>query len=377
LNIAGIWNVIGNSITMVSTDVTAQETFLTTMGGDLIIENGSANLGDVEVSSKNDVLITDWFLNVLGTLNIDSVNDLLVLGSNIKAADTTLNAASDLTIGGGTAEFGNASLNSGNDLSMTDWDSNIAGTLDANAANDLSVLGSNIKAAGTTLNAANDLTIGGGTADFGNASLNSGNNLSMIDWLLDVAGILNVNTENDLSVTNSHLTGGDMLMSTTNGDLMINGGMFNLKNALLTSGNDVIVSDVPQFDIEGYFGIIADNRLTLQNVTGKVDIADFLAKRYTLTRWSIYSNEMWLSGIDIYNDPMYLNSLVYDRIIRFNTQDTEDAEEDEGDEGDEEDALPTIGGSWLSVRVDSPQMFDEANPLIVPIIDDPVIPLVQ
>ena len=221
LNIAGIWNVIGNSITMLSTDVAAQETSLTTMGGDLIIEGGSANLGDTHVSSVNNVSISDWYLNVLGTLNVDSVNDLLVLGSNVKATDTTLNAA--------------------------------------------------------------------------------------------------------------------------NGDLTITGGTFDLANALLTSGNNVTISDVPQFNVGKYFGIKAKNRLTLKHVTGKAEVADFQASGFSLIDWHIFSDEMWLNGVDIYNDPAFRNSLTSDRIIRVPAV----AEEEEEEEDEEE---PVLSGYWLSAN---------------------------
>jgi len=113
----------------------------------------------------------------------------------------------------------------------------------------------------------------------------------------------------------------------------------------LTSGNNVTISDA-RFDITDYFNILAAKHLTLSNFVATAYSAHLKASSYTLSNWSVYANEVWIDGIDIYNDPRFNNSLVYDRIVRVNKQEAEECKE----EGEE--CVSVISGNWLTPDAD-------------------------
>jgi hypothetical protein len=256
-----------------------------------------------------------------------------------------------LNVNGGTANLGNTQLSSGNDISVAGWTLNNTGTLDATATNNLTATNSQIAAGDTNLTAKNgNLTVSGGTANLGNTQLSSGNNLSVAGLALK-AGTLGMTADNNLSVSNSRIVAGDTNMTATRGDLNIAGTTVDLANAWLKSGNNISIVNSPQFDVRGNLGIAAANRLTVTNVVGRIGgvagnngIAEFDALGFHLFDWHFYTKTVLLACIDIYNDPIYWNSLTYDRIIRtindgFWLSMNDDQDEDELEE--------LIDGSWL------------------------------
>jgi len=234
-----------NNIAANYSNITAGDTKLTATGGDLKITGGTANLGSALLASGNDISATDWTLNNAGALGMTAANNIAANYSNITAGNTALTATGgDLKIAGGAANLGNALLASGNDISATDWTLNGTGTLGMTAANNITANDSNITAGDTALTATDgDLTITGGAANLGNALLTSGNDISVTDWTVNGTGTLDMTAANNIAATNSNIEAGDTALTATDGDLTITGGTANLGNALLASGNDISVTD--------------------------------------------------------------------------------------------------------------------------------------
>jgi hypothetical protein len=247
--------------------------------------------------------------------------------------------------------LGNALLTSdtGN-ISITDWILKVLGTLDGTAQNNLTVTNSNITAGNTNLTATNgNLIVSGGTASLGNAQLYAGDNLSATGWGLTSTGALDGTAQNNLSVANSNLIAGNTNLTATSGDLSISGTTVQLDNAWLKSGNNVAIMNSPKFNVGEYLGIDAQNRIVVNNVVARIGnrtigLAEFDALGFYLFDWHFFSPTVLLAGIDIYNDPIYLNSLAYDRIVKIiNGR----ARSSMSDDQDEEETENIIDGHWL------------------------------
>ena len=357
---------VGNLLlTDAELDVVGNATFTSVL--DIIVAGGTANLGNSLLTAGHDILIDDWMLTVLGTLDMTAANNLSATNANIQAEDTNLTATSgDMALDNGTAALGNTQLVSGGNISLADWVLTVPGTLDMTAANNLSTTNANIVAGDTNLTATSgDMTLANGTAALDNTQLVSGGNVSLTDWVLTVLGTLDMIAANNLSTTNANIGAGDTNLTTTNGNMTIMGSVVQFSNAQLRSGNDIAILNSPQFDVTGFLGIDAANHLTLMNVTGNIGMGEFNAAQYSspysLFDWHFYTGKLLLSSIDIYNDPAYRNSLSYDRIIRLKKSGSREEEED-----DYELNL-TIGGCWLSEEDDFLKTLNEQEPAIVPV----------
>jgi len=305
LNIAGILNMLAaNDIRIANADITAGDTTLIAQNGDVSIEGGS-----ISINGTWDIIAND------GDIALKSVNVL-------KAGATTLDAAGNLKFDGGTANLGDTKLLSGNDIDVTDWTLVGTGTLDATATNDISVVGSSLTTSGDmSKTAGNDISIAGSSLSAaGDMSKTAGNDITVMGSSLTATGDMSKTAGNDISVANSSLTAKNM-SKTAGNDISVAGSTLNAsKNMSKTAGNDISVMN-SGITVGDVYGISAANRLTVYNTTatigdfaGNYGLADFDASGYRLLDWHFYTKTVLLSGIDIYNDPVYWNSLAYDRI---------------------------------------------------------------
>ena len=389
-----------NVFSITDSDITAGKTTLIANDSDLTINGGTANLGNTQFTSNmGSISIADWTLNGTGMLTMDAANAVAIVGTILTAGTTTVTAQTgDLTITNGMANFGNTTFTSGNNLSLTNWTLKGSGTLDTKASNDISVTDSILTATGNaSKNAGNDITVAGSTIDTGgNLSQTAGNDLSLTHSNLTTSGNLNQSAGNDVSVADSNITtskdvnttagndisivgsnvktsgsmtqtagndfaimdsdiiAGNTKLTATNGDLSLAGTTVQLDNAWLEAGNNITILNSPKFDVKKYLDVFAEDSITLFNVVaqigdvaGTIGLAEFNALGYHLYDWHFYVDTVMLSGIDLYNDPIYLNSLAFDRIIRITNGNVglSSISGQNGDEDEEEDQV--IKGSWL------------------------------
>ena len=396
-NLGNTWLKSGNNITIAGWVLTGTGALDMDAANAILIAGSTiTTTGDV-TKTAHDIFVTDSTITTDGDLNKIAGNDISVEGSIIEAGgDLSKTAGNDIFVEGSTITTtadgnlsktagndiyvsdskimadGNLNKIAGNDISVEDSDITAGGNLKKTAENELSIAGSDLTVAGNTnLTSTNgNLTISDGKANFGgDTQLKSGSNLSIADWELNNTGKLDMTAEKNISVTGSDLIAGDTTM-TAKGDLSIVGTTVSFESAML-KGNNVTILNSPQFDVHGNLGIDAANRLTAMNVVGRIGgitgdngIADFDALGFHLFSWHFYTKTVLLAGIDIYNDPIYWNSLAYDRIIRninggFGWNMSGNQDEDEWDE--------LIDGSWLPEEDVTLEALEDIGQIGIPV----------
>ncbi|MCL2744455.1 MAG: hypothetical protein FWE67_11455, partial [Planctomycetaceae bacterium] len=232
-----------SNIFVADTTITSGDSTMNAQGGNLTVSGSAFNLNTL-TAIGSDISLADVVITIAGMLRANAANNLSVMDSDITAGETALHARNgNWNIDSSTLTL-NSLTASGGDILFGNSTLMITGYAELNADGMISVLNSNITTGDyMTMPALNgDVTVSGSGLNVG-ALWNYGDNVSFADSTLSVAGTLTAISLTALSLTNSNITAGDTNLTATNGNLTIFGGTANLGNTRLTSGGNISVTD--------------------------------------------------------------------------------------------------------------------------------------
>ena len=368
----------GNDLLLTNSNIKSGATNLIAVN-DLTIDGGEAFLGDTLLSSGNDLTVKYWTLVGDGKLDVRAVNDILLNGSSTLsvAGNMTKVAGNNVTIEGVSLYAGgNMSKDAGKDISVAGSILGAGGNMSKSAENNIIVDGSSTLIADGNMSkdAGKNIYITGSTLDAGgNMSKGAGNNISVTGSDIFASGNMNKDAGNDITVAGSSLVALGDMSKEAGSNVSVGTSNLAAENMSKIAGNDIVVvnssltagstmsktagNDISimgsKINVGDLYGITAANRLTIHNTVatigdfaGNYGLADFDASGYRLLDWHFYTKTVLLSGIDIYNDPIYWNSLAYDRITGRTMTNLWLANATGGQDDDDLDEL--IKGLWLS-----------------------------
>jgi len=135
-------------------------------------------------------------------------------------------------------------------------------------------------------------------------------------------------------------------------------------------------------NVMGVYEVNAPNRLSIRNTVAAVGgmtrhygLADFDASEFRLFDWHFYAHTVLLANVDIYNDPIYWNSLAFDRITGRSAANLLSNLANVVANQDDDDIEGFIDGLWLLLEDEEDEgegfleAFGEPEPIGIPVAE--------
>jgi len=290
--------------------VTGAATFAAGAANDITLNNASNNFSTAAFTTGNNVSVTDLNALILGastvsgTLGANTSGAITQSGALVVTGTTTLAAGSGNNITLNSAnDFSTLVVTSGNNVSVTDTNaiilgaSTVSGTLGVTTSGTITQSGALVVTGAATFaaGAANDITLNNASNNFSAAAFTTGNNVSVTDLnalilgASTVSGTFGVNTSGAITQSGALIvTGTTTLAAGSANDITLNTGTNNFSTLIVTSGNNVGVTDTNGIilgasTVGGTLGVTTSGAITQSGALTVAGTSSFTAGANAIT----------------------------------------------------------------------------------------------